>query len=106
MWPSVLHTHTSFVPGWVSRLEAAQENCIPLRVLLMGITFNKEGPHWLFCFTEKIQIMSKLSTVKLEIIKSSLSSRYYVEACNEWKGSSMRLIPKKRRSGGEALTTL
>ena len=37
-------------------------------------------------------------------IKSSLYSRYYAEACNEWRGLSPRIgawatIPKKRRKG-------
>ena len=42
-------------------------------------------------------------------IKSSLYSRYYAEACNEWRGPLPRLtntIQKKRRSDGEPLATL
>ena len=44
-------------------------------------------------------------------IKSSLYSRYYAEACNEWWpiSAAWRLgntAPKKRRNGGEPLATL
>ena len=44
--------------------------------------------------------------------ETSLYSRYYAEACNEWRGTSPRLYKynntssKKPRSGGEPLTTL
>ena len=39
--------------------------------------------------------------------KTSLHSRYYAEACNEWLGKRLGdTASKKRRSGSEPLATL
>ena len=44
---------------------------------------------WAFCITIKF-LMSRFKKVIIKI-KSSLYSRYYAEACNEWRGPSPRL---------------
>ena len=55
---------------------------------------------------------SEALIVKKKKLKSSLYSRYYVEACNKWRGPSPQLtawttqLQKKCSSGGEPLATL
>ena len=43
-------------------------------------------------------------------IKSSSYSRYYAEACNEWRGPSSRIsartVPKKHHSSGDIVSDL
>ena len=61
------------------------------------------------------QYLAYLSTksIKKRKITSLLHSRYYIEACNEWRDPSPRLsacmgyaTSKQRRSGGEPLANL
>ena len=63
--------------------------------------------------TNQIKDSSKQSKYlkRLKFKKIKLSSPYYAEACNEWRGPSPPLsawvtAPKKRRSGAGPLTTL
>ena len=66
-------------------------------------------------FAHKFRIFLKFLTlegtpVKNIEIKSSLYSRYYAEACNEWRAISVALrlgstAKKKHRGGGKTLAT-
>ena len=57
--------------------------------------------------------MISIEKQTLKKIKPSLYSRYYAEVCNEWWSPSLRRCntisnppPKKRRNGGEPLTSI